>query len=118
MPEPSSSSASVRFLDRERVLAELRRSTARARACPGVIAIHLFGSFAHGVPTPRSDVDILVVIADNADRHQARECCLEAFRSLPVPVDLFVWTEHEVAESLARGQGLAATALRHAVRLA
>lgn len=118
MPGPSSSSASVRFLDRDRVLAELHRSAARARACPGVIAIYLFGSFAHGIPTPRSDADILVVIADDADRHHARECCLEAFRSLPVPVDLFVWTEREVAESVARGQGLAATALRHAIRLA
>lgn len=114
MHEPSSSSASVRFLDRERVLASIQLAAAQAAQCSGVRAIYLFGSFAHGIPTPRSDADILVVIADDADREQARMCCLRAFESVPVPVDLFVWTESEVAGSLSSGRGLPAAALRQA----
>lgn len=117
MPERWSSSASVRFLDREAVLAAIRRAADRARACPGVQAVDLFGSFAHGVPTPRSDADILVVIRDDAEREQARACCLAAFRSLPVPVDLFVWTDREVRDSLASGRGRPATAVPRAIRL-
>lgn len=109
---------SVRFLDRERVLLALRRAAEQAVQCPGVVAIYLFGSFAHGIPTPRSDADLLVVIREGTDRDQARDCCLTAFRAVPVPIDLFVWTEGEVAESLASGRGLAATVLRQPVRLA
>ncbi len=118
MREPSSSSASVRFLDRERVLAAIREAAISAAQCAGVVAVYLFGSFAYGVPTPRSDADLLVVISDDADREAVRTCCLEALRALPVPVDLFVLTEQEVAASLASGQGLAATALQRAIRLA
>jgi predicted nucleotidyltransferase len=115
MHGPSSGFASVRFLDREAVPAAIQAAAARAAACPGVLAIYLFGSFASGVPTPRSDADLLVVITDDADREGVRDCCLEAFR--PVPVDLFVWTDSEVTASLSSGRGLPATVLRQTIRL-
>jgi predicted nucleotidyltransferase len=107
----------VRFLDREAALAAIQAAAARGATFPGVLAIYLFGSFAYGVPTPRSDADLLVVIADDADRERVRDCCLEAFRTVPVPVDLFVWTDSEVARSLSSGRGLPATVLRQAIRL-
>ncbi len=117
MHERSSSTVSVRFLDRESVLAALREAAREAGRCPGVRAIYLFGSFASGIPTPRSDADLLVVIADGADREAARACCEEAFQELPVPVELFVWSEAEVAASAASGRGLAANVLPRAIRL-
>lgn len=117
MHELSSSSAGVRFLDREAALAAIQAAAARAAACPGVLAIYLFGSFASGVPTPRSDADLLVGIADDADRERVRDCCLEAFRTLPVPVDLFVSTDSKVARSLSSGRGLPATVLHEALWL-
>ncbi|WP_448574852.1 nucleotidyltransferase domain-containing protein [Thermomicrobium sp.] len=107
----------MRFLDRESVLAALWEAAREAGRCPGVRAIYLFGSFAGGIPTPRSDADLLVVVVDGADREAARACCEEAFQNLPVPVDLFVWSEEEVAASVASGRGLAANVLPQAVRL-
>lgn len=118
MQPPFTSYAASRFINREVVLTELRQAAERAGAqCPGVEAIFLFGSFAHGTPTPRSDADLLVVIHEDADRWQVYDCCLTVFTHCPVPVDLFVLTRPEVEASCAAGRGLAAAALRHAVRL-
>jgi len=55
-------------------------------------AIFLFGSFAHGTPTPRSDANLLVAIGEGADRRQIFDCCLGVFLTVAVPVALFVQT--------------------------
>lgn len=118
MQPPFTNYAVSRFIDREAVLAELRQAAERAGAqCPGIKAIYLFGSFAHGTPTPRSDADLLVVIREDVDRRQVYDCCLAVFMHCPVPVDLFVLTRPEIEASRAAGRGLAAAALRHALRL-
>ncbi len=118
MQPPFTTYAASRFVNRDAVLAELRQAAAQAGArCPGVQAILLFGSFAHGTPTPRSDADLLVVVGEEVDRRQVYDCCLAAFMSSPVPVDLFVQTWAEIEASQAEGRGLAASALRHALRL-
>jgi HEPN domain-containing protein/predicted nucleotidyltransferase len=118
MQAPLTGYAASRFVDREVVLAEFRLAAERAGAqCLGVKGIILFGSFAYGMPTPRSDADLLVVIREDADRQQVYDCCLAVLMSCPVPVDLFVLTRPEVEASRAAGRGLAATALQHALRL-
>lgn len=118
MQPPFTTSAASRFINRDAVVTALRElAHEAARRCPGVDAIYLFGSFAHGTPTPRSDADVLVAIHDAADRDRVRACCLDVFLRLPVPVELFVQTWSEIEESRQADRGLAATALRHAVRL-
>ncbi len=115
---PFTTFASSRFVQREAVLEALRRAAARVGAsCPQVLSIWLFGSFAHGTPTPRSDADLLVVVADAADRARVEDCCGALSLEVPVPVDLFVQPRAQVEASRAAGRGLAATALRHAVLL-
>src|SRR5262245_66696927 len=69
MPRRSSSSSGVVFLDRTRVLAEIRRTVAAMAARrPGVREVWLFGSLARGDATPRSDADLLVVLDEDARR--------------------------------------------------
>lgn len=43
-----------------------------AAACPDVAFADLFGSTAIGTRTPRSDVDLAIVVAPGADGHAAR----------------------------------------------
>jgi predicted nucleotidyltransferase len=62
MPEPSSSSAVVTFIDRERVIADLRQAVAELKtARPEVQKVYLFGSFVRGDWTASSDADLMVV---------------------------------------------------------
>ena len=59
MPQPSRSTAGAVFLDKQRRIEELRDAARRAAArLPSIQRAVLFGSLAHGIPTPRSDADI------------------------------------------------------------
>jgi predicted nucleotidyltransferase len=63
MPIRSSSSAEVNFLDRDRVLEELRRAARQARtAHPEITRVFLFGSLARGDYSASSDADLIVVV--------------------------------------------------------
>ena|GEM_PF-1933907 len=76
-------------MQREAVLEALRRCAERLWAeCPAIIAVYLFGSFATGAATPRSDADIVVEIAeeDPALREAVREQAIWIFAEAPVPV--------------------------------
>ena len=101
---------------------ELRRAARRLRAAhPEVASITLFGSFAVGVPTPRSDADILVEVSGSLNRAERLEAAGEyarAFQSVEVPVDVFVGASNEIAASVRDDRGLAATARRTGLRLA
>jgi len=62
---------------------------------PGTIKkIYLFGSYAYGKPTPKSDIDLCVVIRNNLDKSNVS---LKIARSLYhngiIPVDLMVYKE-------------------------
>lgn len=118
MQPPFTTYAASRFINRDAVVTALRQAADEAaQRCPGVEAIFLFGSFVHGTPTPRSDADLLIAIRDAADRDRVHECCFDIFLRAPVPVELFVQTWSEIEASRREGRGLAATALRDAVRL-
>jgi predicted nucleotidyltransferase len=74
----------------------------------------LFGSLVDGISTPRSDADLLVVVADSPHanpRDRVPEVLL-ALSPLPCPVDLFVFTEHEAARHLDEGAPLLRVAFR------
>ena len=73
MPNRSSGSSGVAFLDRERVLAELRHAvTALVAGRAGVREAWLFGSLARGNATPRNDADLLFVVDQDARRPMDR----------------------------------------------
>jgi predicted nucleotidyltransferase len=80
--------------------------------CPAVEAVYLFGSFASGIPTPKSDADLLVV-AEEKDSDAIREIIYSA----PVPIDLFVVSPNAFSHNVKAGKGIAALAVRKGVKL-
>ena len=114
MRKRSSSSAGAVYLDRGRRVEELRRAAGRAAArLPVVRRVILFGSLVSGIPTPRSDADLLVVLAES-DHAEPRDRTPEVRRALgplPCPVDLFVLTGEEVDRYSRQGHPLVREAL-------
>ena len=51
--------------------------------------IYLFGSYAYGSPTPDSDLDVMVIVPDEApDRFELSRRGYASLRGVPVPVEL------------------------------
>jgi len=81
-------------------LPEVTRRIARALKPDKII---LFGSYAYGVPSPDSDVDLLIVMKT---RLSAKERYLAVSRLIdprPFPMDILVKTPREVDRALRTG---------------
>jgi predicted nucleotidyltransferase len=79
----------------------------------------LFGSLVTGIPTPRSDADLLVVV-DSTPLAEPRDRVpelLAALAPLPCPVDLFVLTSTEVEAGRRSGSPLLRVVLSTGVDL-
>ena len=75
--------------------------------------IILFGSYAYGVPSGDSVVDLLVIMqttARPADRYVAAS---NTIRPRPFPYDLLVKTPDEIAGAIAKGNGFIQEIVRH-----
>ena len=59
--------------------------------------IILFGSYAYGVPTPDSDIDLLVVMSFDGRIHEQAVKIRKGLDS-PMPLDLLVRTPEQVRE--------------------
>jgi predicted nucleotidyltransferase len=90
------------------------RRVAAARA--EVEEVWLFGSYARGDATARSDADVLVVIRGPAPG-PAERARPYRFDGAPVPVDVLVATRAEVDAARAAGAGFLPRALARAIRL-
>ena len=116
MRRKSSSSAGAVYLDRERRIEELRVAASRAATrLPTLRRVILFGSLVAGIPTPRSDADLLVVLSES-DHREPRDRVPEvrrALRPLPCPVDLFVLTSEELEQHTREGQPLVREVRQH-----
>lgn len=113
--------ASSRFIDREAVLEALRHCAKQLRdQCNEVVAVYLFGSFATGQATPRSDADIVVEIAsdDPKLREKVWDQSLGVFLEAPVPVEIFVQSTRQLEEGKRSGRGVAGAVAREGIRLA
>lgn len=69
------------------------------------LRIILFGSAARGEMGPDSDVDVLVVLPDDADPLQAGQFLHTRFRGLRIPVEVVACTRSEL-EHLGQRVGL------------
>ncbi len=98
MAKVFTSFATSRFISHDKVLRALRSLAKQMiTARPEVIAVYLFGSFATGKATPRSDADIVVEVEEGA--RGVEEYAIEVFSEAPVPVDLFVTTRAKLTEA-------------------
>lgn len=121
MQSPFTNFAVTRFVDQKSVLNSLKECAKRL-ICEvyGVEAIYLFGSFAKGKATPRSDADLLVIVG-NEDRTQVdviRDAANSYFISAPVPVDVFVLSKKRYDEERGTGRGVAGAVEKEGVLLA
>jgi predicted nucleotidyltransferase len=82
---------------------------------PGTRRVVLFGSLVAGIPTPRSDADLLVVVDTSVHREPRDRVpdVLRALRPLPCPVDVFVLTGQELDRYASDGDPLLREALSH-----
>jgi len=62
------------------------------------LQIILFGSYARGEATAHSDIDLLVVFAEIADKREKTITIRESLADLPVAKDIVVTTPMEIAE--------------------
>ncbi|MBZ0168102.1 DNA polymerase III subunit beta [Candidatus Methylomirabilis lanthanidiphila] len=76
------------------------------------LRVILFGSYARGSAVPESDVDLLVVLREVADKRRTTVEIRRALGDLPVSKDIIVTTPDEIAR---RGD-LAGSVLRPALR--
>jgi predicted nucleotidyltransferase len=65
--------------------------------------IVLFGSYAYGVPTPGSDVDLLIVMETDAPSKERSWAVSRLLLPRPFPVDILVRTPQEITSALVKG---------------
>lgn len=58
--------------------------------------IILFGSYAEGMPTAGSDLDILVIKETNIPQHQRPREIRKFLRGMGIPMDIIVYTKSEI----------------------
>ena len=88
-----------------------------AHSDPTILRVFLFGSLVEGIPTPRSDADLLVEVSESpfdSPRDRIPDL-LHLLAPLPCPLDLFVFTSDEVLRL--QETPLIRTALRSGVDL-
>jgi hypothetical protein len=93
-------------------VAALRQWVERQRAShPELLRVGYFGSLADGVRYGiGSDADVVAVVAQSSRRHWwERPLDFDTTPEVPVNVDLFVYTEEEFTQILARGDAFART---------
>ncbi len=102
MPKRSSTDAGATYLDKPARIAELIAGAKRARErMPSIRRVLLFGSLVRGIPTPRSDADLVIELAEERSDHPRDRIpeVLRAFSPLPCALDLHVYTSRELADS-------------------
>ncbi len=76
------------------------------------LCVILFGSHARGSAVPESDVDLLVVLSEVADKRRTTVEIRRALGDLPISKDIIVTTPDEIA----RRRDLVGSVLRPALR--
>jgi len=120
MPTRSVRSAGATFLNKDARIAALREAAARAsNRIPTIRRVILFGSLVVGIPTQRSDADVLVEVS-SSEQSEPRDRIpgmLKAFSPLPCPIDLFVLTTAEIRQHQEGGSALLREILSRGVDL-
>ncbi|MBI2849953.1 MAG: nucleotidyltransferase domain-containing protein [Chloroflexi bacterium] len=97
MLKQSSGSVEVFWLDRKATIQAVKRAARRlASARPEIKRIVLFGSLARGDAVPGSDADLLIVL-DGSRRRFLDRIPLYYPSGVPIGVDVFAYTEEELA---------------------
>lgn len=95
MPVRSLNTSVIRWPDGPEVIASLRRwADQTSRTHPEITRVGYLGSYARGNWGVGSDLDVVVVVRSSDKPFIERSAAFDT-NSLPVPVDLLVYTEDE-----------------------
>lgn len=113
MPSKYTNFAASRFLNPEPVIDELKAAVYRMKMRrPDIKAVYLFGSYASGIPGPKSDADLIIVTEENSTEDIQTELL-----QVSVPVDLYLLKPASLQQKAASGKGIAAAAVRSGIKL-
>lgn len=117
MQRRSYGSVSVTWLDRERALRAIKAAARRlGRRRREIKKIVLFGSLARGDAVPGSDADLLVVLSSSDLRYRDRQGIYRP-HGFGGPIDVFPYTEDEIASLLSDRNAFLREALDHGIVL-
>jgi predicted nucleotidyltransferase len=117
MRQQSSPSVRIRFLDKPAVWRAVKEHARfLVQRYPEIRRIVLFGSFARDRAVPGSDLDLLIVLREASERFLDR---IPRFlpRSFPVGVDVFPYTQAELARMLTEENPFIRRALAEGIEL-
>lgn len=95
----------------------IRRLVGRLRGVLGAERVMLFGSFARGTATPRSDVDLLVVLPDDDRLEEATRRRGQLVSGLFPAVDLVLTTPRELQEAHGERAAFLRSVLEHGIEV-
>lgn len=119
MPKPFITFAVTRFVERPAVIESLRECARTLKERIPSAEVCLFGSYAAGTPTPRSDADIAIIIPDDHpfSHGVVKEAAETAFLAAPVPAEVFVLSRSAFEEGRKQGRGLAGAVAKNGLSL-
>ena len=91
---------------------QIRQVAAQLGAAAQASQVMLFGSYARGEATERSDVDFMVVAQTDLPRHKRAVGLYKQFRPYPFGMDIVVYTPQEVEEGKKSALTFVSTVLR------
>ena len=103
MRKVSSNTVTVKYLNRNEIMTQLQRCAATLKQSnKNVLHIYLYGSLVQDTYGPRSDADLLIVLAADQRRRIDRIPELQAaFSQVEVGVDVLPLTEKELRQEIA-----------------
>lgn len=117
MPNKSSGSVQIFWLDRPEILNRLQRAVKDlANRHPEIEQVVLFGSLARGGAVPGSDADLLLVLRDSEEPFLERSVRYRP-AEIGVDMDLVVYTRQELDQLLADDNAFVAQALKEGLVL-
>ena len=113
------SSAEIVSIDHDRLMAALKKiAAAIAKANTAVQDIRLFGSLTRDDWTPDSDIDLIIIVATtDIPFLKRRDAFADAFLSMPMDVDIKVYTSGEIKQMRTDDNEFIETVLEESVSL-
>jgi predicted nucleotidyltransferase len=96
---------------------QIRQVAAKLGEAARASMVILFGSYARGEATDRSDVDFMVVAESDLPRHKRAVDLYKQFRPYPSGMDIVVYTPEEIEAGRKSALSFVSTVLREGKKL-
>ena len=118
MHDESSTFVRVEYLNKKNVMPIIQEAAKLMKRDPNVVSVQLFGSLVTGDYAPGSDADILVILKNDKRRMIDRiPEFLDFFSEVPIPVEVFPYTEKEIEHMKEAGNSFIREILDTALKL-